>query len=68
MLKNLGIKKESHVTRFSSRLCQDIDGLESRNVGKKLTVFFKDTANVLIAENIMTMDEFGKIYCCRIKK
>ena len=60
MLKNLGIKKESHVTRFSSRLCQEIDRLESRNVGKKLTVFFKDAANVVIAENIMTMDEFGK--------
>ena len=27
MLKNLGIKKEFHVTRFSSRLCQEIDGI-----------------------------------------
>ena len=57
MLKNLDIKNESHDTRFSSRVCQEIDGLETRNVGNKLTVFFKDTANVIISEKIMTMDE-----------
>ena len=47
-LRNFGIEKQSHVSRFGKRLCQEINGLELRNVAKKLTVYFNDMANTLI--------------------
>ena len=43
------------------RLTQKIEGLETRNVGKKVTLYFKETANVLISGGIISCNEFSRL-------
>ena len=57
MLQSCNIKMDSHVTRFTAKLCQEIKGLESRVVDNKVTVFFTETTNSLILENVLPIDE-----------
>ena len=49
---------ESHVTRFSKILKENIPGLEIRNVGKKVIAFFTSTADALISELIPNCSDF----------
>ena len=60
LLQRNDITVKSHVTRFAEKLKSNIHGLETRNIGKKLTVYFTTTADILILENIMTPSEIGQ--------
>ena len=60
LLQGNGITVKSHVSRFAEKLKSNIHGLETRNIGKKLAVYFTSTANILISAKIMTTSEIGQ--------
>ena len=58
MLKSYGHFIESHISRFGDMLKEKLTAIELRNVGKKLTLYFKSTADALINESVNDSNNF----------
>ena len=58
ILQSYGYSTESHVSRLADMLKENIPGLELRNVGKKLTLFFNLTADILISDSVKDYNHF----------
>ena len=58
ILKSYGYFIESHVHRFGDMLKEKLLGIELRNVGKKLMLYFKSTADALINESVNDSHDF----------
>ena len=52
ILKSYGYFIESYVPRFGDMLKEKLLGIELRNIGKKLTLYFRSTADALINEPV----------------
>ena len=49
---------DSHVSRIGDMLKQKLPGVELQNIRKKLTLFFKSTANALINNSINDSNDY----------
>ena len=58
ILKSYGYFIESHVSGFGDMLKEKLPGIELRNVSKKLTLYFKSTADALINESVNYSNDF----------
>ena len=58
ILNSYGYNIDSHVSRFGDMLKQKLPGLELQNIRKKLTLFFKSTADALISDSINDSNEY----------
>ena len=51
--KSNGYFIESHISRFGDMLKEKLPGIELPNVSKKLTLYFKSTADALINKSVI---------------
>ena len=58
ILKSYGYFIESHVSRFGDMVKEKLPGIELRNACKKLTLYFKSTADALINESVNDSNDF----------
>ena len=60
LLKCYNIQITSHVTRFADKLLTQMKHLEKRAIGRKVSLFFKDTFDSILFDRVVEPDNFMK--------
>ena len=60
LLKCHTIQITSHVTRFADKLLTQMEHLEKRAIGRKVSLFFKDTFDSILFDRVVEPENFMK--------
>ena len=60
LLRCHNIQITSHVTRFADKLLTQMEHLEKRAIGRKVSLFFKDTVDSILFDRVVEPDNFMK--------